>query len=203
MIEYFLKCELDYINDLDDAVTCAILFISSVFSLIECLDLKYARLAFGLCIAYSSLGLVKFMLSQKKRELVKPVLESFVRLARTFYLPLITVEACVGYASFPLEIEVCFVGSLFAFPCIYMFRTELLKKNVDDNFLGARANFTNIITLIYAIQNNFGVATIWKNCLLFIFTHNYCRFLRCCHDKYFKVLPLGLTNVLAIMFLKR
>lgn len=175
-----------------EAMTYAILSTSSVWSLIQCRDLKYARVAFGLCIANSSLGLVNHFLPENKRKLVKTLLETSNRIAGPLYMPLITAEACIFSRLIPQDNEIV-VGELFVIPCAYLLWTEILRKDLSKDVLRVSVLINTITLVISSKENNFGVATSLINCAAFsvidLSSTDY-------------VMLLALANLTALIFFK-
>uniref|UniRef100_A0A1B6KLE8 Uncharacterized protein n=1 Tax=Graphocephala atropunctata TaxID=36148 RepID=A0A1B6KLE8_9HEMI len=139
-------------GDLNLALAYGALGASSGWALMQCTDLMYARVAFGVYLATGIVGVVDYIMP-KSNSNVKRLLEALGRWSRPLYVPLIAAEAIL-FAGFDETYSYCHL----VFPVGYLLLTELLKKNIKQDTLDL-STIVNSISICYSaftVKDAFG-----------------------------------------------
>ncbi|XP_054258668.1 uncharacterized protein LOC128983411 [Macrosteles quadrilineatus] len=116
-------------GDLNVAIGRVALLASSGYSLSQCMDLKYVRVAFALYAVDGALGILDYGLP-RSNEKVKKALAFVDRVSMPCYTPLVAAEAIL-FAGFEEKFSYCHL----VFPIAYVVLTEVLKKNVPQDLV--------------------------------------------------------------------
>ncbi|XP_054257004.1 uncharacterized protein LOC128985530 [Macrosteles quadrilineatus] len=180
---------------LDIALAQVVLSASSGYSLYWGSDLKFVRIAFGLCLINGVVGILDYGLSIKRRITRVRELRDYVdfldRVSRKSYTPLVAAEALV------------FIGhdkksslSILVYPFLYIVLTELLEERVnqDKNIVFV----FNLNSICYSILLSkdylFGGTMLLLNMAAFWMKQHS-------RTKYF--LTIGVANLAALQYFKQ
>uniref|UniRef100_A0A1B6MGX1 Uncharacterized protein n=1 Tax=Graphocephala atropunctata TaxID=36148 RepID=A0A1B6MGX1_9HEMI len=174
-------------GDLNLALAYGALGASSGWALMQCTDLMYARVAFGVYLATGIVGVVDYFTSRSK---VKEMLTAIARWSMTLYLPLIAAEAIL-YAGYETIYAYCHL----VLPILYLVLTELLKKNLRRDLLELAIVVSAVSLCFSAIisEDVFGGLCVLVNLMAF-FSVNYNS------REYF--LLIAIAQIAAVQFFK-